>query len=1098
MPGMAAGIGGSQRFVGREQEIGVLLEAVHGAAAGRPGTLLLAGASGLGSSRLIDEALLRLGVDGPAGTAATILRSDGLPAWRGTSYGPVRVALEGLLRTREPGEVLRLLGPGADQLLPLLPAIAARLPSAAAGPPSRERLAERTQEAVRAVLGRLAADGPVVMVLEDLHALDAATRALLGFLARTLGDRPILLIGSYQPDALGRGHPLRATFEAIDGGPRPARRPPVEPLDRPALRALIEAHEGEPPTAPVLLLVAERSAGSPLVAEEVLAARRELSGASLSSPLEQLVVARAVRRSRECRRVLRALAVADGPVTPLELAAIVAAFDEGQDRQAPRTTGARGRGRDGLDADLAAGVDEAVSAGFAVRVGPAGQRSGRGRATDVRPVRIRHELIAAALAADLLPGPRRRMHAAVAQALDRHPAEAARHWHRVHEAGRELLAATAAAAEAEEAGAAVDALAHLERAIEVAAAPAAAGAIDAAQQRSLLHRAAEAASGAGDTGRAVAFVELALAHLPDAHDRPARAALTERLGAYHAAGGDPDAALAAFGRALELEPPSAHADRARLLALMAQLRMFEGSFTEAERLAGQAVRAAAKGGPGARAWLGHATCTLGVVDSWLGRNELAIERLEAALAIAVELGRLEDAFRARANLTTALDLQGRRVEAVEVARQGIDAAVAAGLEVVHGNALRGNAAEFLVSLGRWGEARELAQRALDWAPSGFLFVNAALRLATIEAETTAGDAAVRLLGRVLLELETVQDVQFAAPAYQAAASLALWRGDLVDAARSIDAAWVRVRSSEDWAIAARTAAAGLAVAAARGRVARERRDLADLASARAWADDVLHHASRMVARSGAPAEAWVRREVEADLATARAYAGRLHGHDDPAAWAAVAASWGVLGRPYERAKALLRLVEAHLEARAAGERRAGRDEAREPLLEAASIATELGAVPLLRALADLAARARIPLPDPVLAAIAGPEPGTDAQARAAAEPGLRASRARRAEAGADADRRTAASFGLSAREQDVLAEVVAGRTNRQVGERLFISEKTVGVHVGNILAKLGVGGRVEAATVALRLGLVDDLLERTKKPGPGGPGFGGRRRGGAA
>jgi len=54
-------------------------------------------------------------------------------------------------------------------------------------------------------------------------------------------------------------------------------------------------------------------------------------------------------------------------------------------------------------------------------------------------------------------------------------------------------------------------------------------------------------------------------------------------------------------------------------------------------------------------------------------------------------------------------------------------------------------------------------------------------------------------------------------------------------------------------------------------------------------------------------------------------------------------------------------------------------------------------------------------------------------------------------------------------------------TNREIGERLYISEKTVGVHVGNILAKLGVSGRVEAATVALRLGLVDDLAADAKR-----------------
>jgi DNA-binding CsgD family transcriptional regulator len=65
-----------------------------------------------------------------------------------------------------------------------------------------------------------------------------------------------------------------------------------------------------------------------------------------------------------------------------------------------------------------------------------------------------------------------------------------------------------------------------------------------------------------------------------------------------------------------------------------------------------------------------------------------------------------------------------------------------------------------------------------------------------------------------------------------------------------------------------------------------------------------------------------------------------------------------------------------------------------------------------------------------------------------------------------------AAFGLSNREREVLALIVQGRTNREIGERLFISQKTVGVHVGNILAKLGVSGRVEAAMVAVRLELV--------------------------
>ena len=79
------------------------------------------------------------------------------------------------------------------------------------------------------------------------------------------------------------------------------------------------------------------------------------------------------------------------------------------------------------------------------------------------------------------------------------------------------------------------------------------------------------------------------------------------------------------------------------------------------------------------------------------------------------------------------------------------------------------------------------------------------------------------------------------------------------------------------------------------------------------------------------------------------------------------------------------------------------------------------------------------------------------------------------------------TFGLSNREREVLAQIARGRTNREIGERLFISQKTVGVHVGNILSKLGVSGRVEAAAVAIRLGLTDpDESGAGRKTRPGG------------
>ena len=62
-------------------------------------------------------------------------------------------------------------------------------------------------------------------------------------------------------------------------------------------------------------------------------------------------------------------------------------------------------------------------------------------------------------------------------------------------------------------------------------------------------------------------------------------------------------------------------------------------------------------------------------------------------------------------------------------------------------------------------------------------------------------------------------------------------------------------------------------------------------------------------------------------------------------------------------------------------------------------------------------------------------------------------------------------FGLTRRERDVLPLLVKGRTNRQIAEELFISENTAGVHVSNILGKLGATTRTEAAGIAARLGL---------------------------
>ena len=153
------------------------------------------------------------------------------------------------------------------------------------------------------------------------------------------------------------------------------------------------------------------------------------------------------------------------------------------------------------------------------------------------------------------------------------------------------------------------------------------------------------------------------------------------------------------------------------------------------------------------------------------------------------------------------------------------------------------------------------------------------------------------------------------------------------------------------------------------------------------------------------------------------------GCPDRAAWDAAAAAWESLGQPYPLACALLRAAAA---AAAAGDR----DAAASRLQRAADLAGQLRARPLLAQISQLARRAHVE--------IAGTGPDGPA-----------------------------APFGLTGRELEVLRLVAAGLGNREIAAELFISPKTASVHVSNILGKLGVASRGEAAATAHRLHLFD-------------------------
>jgi len=279
-----------------------------------------------------------------------------------------------------------------------------------------------------------------------------------------------------------------------------------------------------------------------------------------------------------------------------------------------------------------------------------------------------------------------------------------------------------------------------------------------------------------------------------------------------------------------------------------------------------------------------------------------------------------------------------------------------------------------------------------------------------------------------------------------------------------------VLETEDAAQIVVAAATALEACASNADAGRLKRDWSTVAAATTLANEVLPAAEKALTDVPLPLSIGARREAELYMATARAHHERVRGRTKPETYAALAEQWAEIPVPYQVAKA------RWWQAQAALPTRARRAEARSALLEAWRISGQLPAAPLRRALRDLAQRGRITLPADDLVAV----PVKPERHLVAVGPGRGAVGAGESAGDALRDRfidtqpPAVAKFGLSPREYGVLLVLAEGRTNREIADRLFISERTVAVHVRRILSKLGVSGRVEAAGVAIRLGLLPD------------------------
>ncbi|MGW3148645.1 helix-turn-helix transcriptional regulator [Streptomyces sp. NPDC001177] len=928
----------------------------------------------------------------------------------GLPFAPFSTALRALRRAL-PDELAAAAAGQEEELARLLPELDEAAPTRTAGRHDEEGMA-RLFELTARLLERIAADRTVVVALEDLHWADASTRHLLSYLLRTLRTGRLVVLATYRSDDIHRRHPLRPLLAELDRL-RTVRRLELARFSRAEVGRQIAGILAAEPDPAQVEEIFRRSDGNAFFVEELAVAAHEGCCTGLTDSLRDLLLVRVETLPESAQRVARIVAEGGSTVEYRLLAAVARLAED----------------------DLIEALRAAVNANILIAA-PGGDG-----------YRFRHSLVREAVADDLLPGERSRLNRRYAEALESDPTlvpaderdmRLASYWYQAHDPAKALPAVLDASVVARRRHAYSEQLRLLERAMELwDTAPedvrAALRPVDYAdvyppcgcdpattplRYLDLMAEAAVAGRLCGERERALKITKRALRLLED-EDDALRAAWfwTQRSSLVQAQGrGDGRHELATAEELVRGLPPSEV--HAQVLGSVANWSMLHEPGPEALAAAERAVEYARM--VDAREIELNARVTLGglMVDS--GAVEAGLAEMVRVKERALQEGFPYVAGRAYVNLPSELEAVGRSREATPILEEGARFTRKFGL--LGSEAwVWANLSQSLYSLGRWDEAARAAANAARRGPSAKPLGTAAMCLAHLALGR--GD-----LAEAAHQLAAARDYfgthdpmpQQRLPLARTAVGVAAAEGRLLDARaeleRALDAGLPPGTNRYAWPL---LLAAATAEADARTLPAAE--------PGRVEALDRVRDTARKLT-TGAPVwlahDRWVRAELR-----------RAEGTDTPDIWSEVVTSFEPLERPYDLARVRRRLARALLADGGDDER----DRATELLRLARAVAEHLGARPLADSVVLLAQRARLSL-------TCAPR-----QAPAPADP--------------------VEALGLTSRERDVLRLVSAGRTNRQIAEELFISPKTASVHVSNILGKLGVSGRGEAAAVAHRLGL---------------------------
>jgi DNA-binding CsgD family transcriptional regulator len=650
---------------------------------------------------------------------------------------------------------------------------------------------------------------------------------------------------------------------------------------------------------------------------------------------------------------------------------------------------------------------------------------------------FRHALLGEAVADSLLPGERLRLHRAYAAVLAEHPelapaSELARHAAAVGDLPTAVRASRAAAESAMAVGGPQEALLHFERALSWLPE-------DDPERDEVTLGASRAAMVAGDSIRAIDLLRDRLDHPGKAQQPGARADLLATLVSRSRILDLPTDSVALTDEALSLIGDEADERRVRVLVARVQALVDTGSFVEAA-VVGNEVSLLAE-----RLGLGGALAEVRTILARVLEAQQDLDSVEAHLESIVAdippddplllraLHQLASLAHRRGDLPGSLALYDRGAEVArrlhrEWAPWGQECRLLGGLTAYE--------------LGDW----DGAVRRLDLAgrpapqPGRAIFTAAALSVQAGRGEPVDPDLIAAL--QEWWHVDGLCVVLTVMPAVDVLGHAGDLPGvlDVAEAAvRVLDAAW------GDYHAVARLAAVLAGQAATlvphadpevRARAVALVDELADRARRIGELRPAVEKASRPKFERSAPAPledtsretwAWTAR-VEAEVLRLQ----RVAGLEDPppadelvAAWRESVRAFERYGHVFETARSKARLAAA---LRAAGDAAASREVAE----QAREVAVRLEAKPLLEELDDARPFA------------AGGRQGAGGEGTPE----------------------------LTPRELEVLALLAQGLTNGQIGKQLYISTKTVSVHVSNLLAKLGASGRTEAAAIARRRGLV--------------------------